>query len=110
MPTFSPTFANPELEAQALVMCEGDSFCLFDVAATGSTEIGLSTLQGDIEFEMIVSISTPGEEEMYGTIIQVPMVPFGPGQVLPRLNVNLAMSRSVICAIEVIDSCTWLPP
>lgn len=60
MPTFSPTFANPDLEAEALDLCGEDSFCLFDVAATGSTEIGLTTLQGSIEFDMIVSISAPG--------------------------------------------------
>ena len=61
VPTFSPDFADPDLEAEALELCGGDSFCLFDVAATGSMEVGLSTLLGGIEFDTIVNISAPGE-------------------------------------------------
>lgn len=61
IPVFTTTFASPELAALASSMCGGDPFCLFDVAATGSTEIGLSTLQGNIEFETIVNITLPGE-------------------------------------------------
>ena len=63
-PTFSPSFASPQLQAQAVAMCAGDQFCLFDVAATGSTDIGLTTLQGNFEFETIVNISQPGELAM----------------------------------------------
>ena len=61
IPTFSPTFADPNLEAQALDICDGDSFCLFDIAATGNIAIGSSTLQGGVEFDTIVNISAPGE-------------------------------------------------
>lgn len=60
IPTFAPTFTDLELEARAMAMCGEDRFCLFDAAATGSTEIGLSTLQGGIEFDTIVNISVPG--------------------------------------------------
>lgn len=61
LPVFSPSFSSPELEAQAAAMCAGDQFCLFDVAATGSMDIGLSTLQGNLEFETIVNISLSGQ-------------------------------------------------
>ncbi len=27
-------------------ICKGDSFCLFDIAATGRIEIGMATMQG----------------------------------------------------------------
>ena len=46
MPTFAPQFDTPELAEEAAAMCGDDTFCLFDVAATGSMEIGLSTLLG----------------------------------------------------------------
>ena len=61
LPTFIPRFPSDELEAQAVAMCMGDQFCLFDIAATSSADIGLSTLQGNLEFENIVNISLPGE-------------------------------------------------
>ncbi len=60
-PTFTTTFTDPALEVRALAICGDDRFCLFDIAATGSTEIGLSTLMGDIEFQTIVNRSLPGE-------------------------------------------------
>jgi hypothetical protein len=58
-PVFEPTFASVEVEQQAKEMCKNDSFCLFDIAATGRVDIGLSTLSGSIEFERIVKLSTP---------------------------------------------------
>lgn len=66
IPTFSPSFSLPTIESEAHAMCGDDTFCLFDVAATGSTEIGLSTLQGNIEFDTIVNMSLPGEEYTIG--------------------------------------------
>ena len=42
------------------MICGDDPFCRFDVAATSRTDIGLNTLQGNIEFETIVNISQPG--------------------------------------------------
>ena len=59
-PVFAPVFSNPELEQEANAICGDDPFCLFDVAATGRTDIGLTTLQGNIEFEVIANISRPG--------------------------------------------------
>ena len=43
-PTYHPKFSNPKLEAEAKELCGDDIFCLFDVAATGNIDIGLSTL------------------------------------------------------------------
>ena len=42
--------------------CGGDIFCLFDVAATGRMDIGLSTLNGSQNFDELVKLSYPGNE------------------------------------------------
>ena len=34
---FEPVFSRQELPEIAQVMCEGDAFCLYDIAATGDT-------------------------------------------------------------------------
>ena len=59
-PTYQPTFANPELEAMAYELCGNDTFCLFDVAATGDMDIGLSTLEGGREIQEITELQIPG--------------------------------------------------
>ena len=59
-PVFDPTFSSPELEEQANTICGSDPFCRFDIAATNRTEIGITTLLGNLEFEMISNISQPG--------------------------------------------------
>lgn len=60
LPAFEPTFSSDALEQIAVSICGGDQFCLFDIAATGRTDIGLTTLMGSLEFEMIANISQPG--------------------------------------------------
>ena len=60
LPTFELEFTDPELETEARQICGNDQFCLFDIAATGRLEIGLGTAQGNLEFEAIVNITTPG--------------------------------------------------
>ena len=60
VPIYTTAFSDPELEAEANALCEGDPFCLFDVAATRRTDIGLSTLLGSQEFDRIVNLSIPG--------------------------------------------------
>ena len=60
VPHYAPTFSDSSLEAEADALCGGDLFCLFDVAATGSMDIGLSTLEGGQEFERIMQFSIPG--------------------------------------------------
>ena len=59
-PVFEPTFASVGLGEQAKELCKNDTFCLFDVAATGRVDIGHSTLEGSINFELLVNLSKPG--------------------------------------------------
>lgn len=61
IPMFEIQFSDPNLEADALAICGDDQFCLYDIAATQNTSIGLTTLQGGQEFETIVNLSAPGE-------------------------------------------------
>ena len=60
VPIYLTQFSDPDLAAQANELCGTDPFCLFDIAATGRVDIGLSTLQGSQEFEQIVQLSLPG--------------------------------------------------
>ena len=39
IPAFEPVLSNPELEALAEEIYEGDVFCLYVIAATGHTTI-----------------------------------------------------------------------
>ena len=61
-PVFQPTFSDPALEAQANAICGDDLFCRFDIASTGRTDIGLSTLVGSQTFDEIVALSTASKE------------------------------------------------
>ena len=60
-PIFTPNFTNPELQSQAEVICGNDVACLFDVAATGSVDIGLSTLSGSRELQEFRDFAIPSE-------------------------------------------------
>ena len=60
-PVFEPTFSDPDLEEDAREICDGDTFCLFDIAATKRVDIGMSTMQGNQELERIIELSLPGE-------------------------------------------------
>ncbi len=62
LPVFGTVFTNPTLEAQANMICGPDVFCLFDIAATGRTDVGLGTLNAGLEFDQIVQMSLPGVE------------------------------------------------
>jgi hypothetical protein len=59
IPVFNPSFDDPELEKQANEMCKGVPACLFDVAATGRLEIGMSALLAKEEEMTIANLSTP---------------------------------------------------
>ncbi len=61
MPTFEVTFSDASLEQSAIDICGDDLFCRFDIATTGSTTIGLSTLMGGQEFDQIVNNSQPSK-------------------------------------------------
>ena len=59
-----PSFANPELESQAYSLCNGDQFCLFDIAATGRIDVGMSTQIGGQDLEEIIEISAPSKHSI----------------------------------------------
>ena len=54
-PLFSFNTNNPVLES----VCGNDTFCMFDVASTGRTDIGLSTLNNSREYEEILELLRP---------------------------------------------------
>ena len=55
IPLFSFNTNNPSLES----ICGNDTFCMFDIISTGSTEIGLSTLNSSREYEEILELLYP---------------------------------------------------
>ena len=67
-PVFQPVFQDPDLEMQAETLCRGDTFCLFDIAATGNTELGLSTLRTSQEIEELEKLSLPSNSCTYTQI------------------------------------------
>ena len=61
VPSFFPSFDDPELERQANATC-GDNFaCIFDVAATGRLELGNVALQVRREEETDGVLAIPSE-------------------------------------------------
>ena len=61
IPTFNPNFMDSELENQARDVCNGDTACLFDVAATGRLEIGSSALSAREEQNINTALSVPSK-------------------------------------------------
>lgn len=64
VPVYKANFSDPVLEEEAIELCGADQFCLFDVAATGSMDIGLATLDGSFNFNLLVEMSAPGESKL----------------------------------------------
>ena len=60
-PTFDPMFANSSLEDQARDLCNDDTACLFDVAATGRLEIGRSALSASEEQSINAALAVPSK-------------------------------------------------
>lgn len=60
-PRFEVTFNNSELEQSANNVCGDDQFCLFDIATTGRTEIGLATRDSVLRIEEIFELSLAGK-------------------------------------------------
>ena len=58
-PLFGAEFSDPEAETEAMELCQGDEFCLYDFATTGSMDIGLSTLNGSVGYEEMVETAKP---------------------------------------------------
>ena len=60
-PIFVPNISDPILKQEADSICGGNFFCLFDIAATGRTDIGLSTLVGSEEYDEILEQQIPSK-------------------------------------------------
>ena len=60
-PVFAPEFEDEELERRAGEICGDDQFCLFDIAATGTLDIGMATMSGVRDFDMIVDLAEPSK-------------------------------------------------
>ncbi len=54
-------FADPDVEQQALLLCNGEQMCLFDIAVTGKMDVGLSTLIANQEVTLVTQLSLPGQ-------------------------------------------------
>ena len=67
-PVFEANFTDPSLRATAEEMCQGNEYCLFDIAATADTSIGMTTLAGVQELEAIINASWPGMPMLVLTI------------------------------------------
>lgn len=63
LPSYDPVFLNSTLRSRAMHACDNDQFCLYDIAATGRMEIGLSTLDGSRNFNKIVNLSYPRDRK-----------------------------------------------
>ena len=59
-PLFEAVFDDSLLENTTYQIYKDDLFCIFNIAATLRTEIGMATLQGTKDLEMIVEMSKPG--------------------------------------------------
>ena len=60
-PVFSPTFVDPEFERQAKEMCGDVSACLFDAAATGRLDIGMSALLAEEDQKIVQELAVPSK-------------------------------------------------
>ena len=60
-PAYQPAFTDPALEERAMEICGDDQFCVFDIAATEREEVGMSTMQGNLDLEVITELSQPGQ-------------------------------------------------
>ena len=60
IPSYKPPFSNPELEERAKEVCGNDTFCLFDIAATGNVDVGVATLESTKIIDEIYSFLLPG--------------------------------------------------
>ena len=56
-----PTFDSRELEQQATLLCDGDEFCLYDVAVTGQLEVGNLTKMTSQRRMELIDLSKPSK-------------------------------------------------
>ena len=68
-PVYEPVFNDATLEEKANEICGNDEFCKFDIAATGSTEVGEATYKGGKMFEEIVNLSQPSKQYQLASVL-----------------------------------------
>ena len=61
VPIYVPTFSDTNLENLANSICQGDPFCLYDIATMQNTATGQMTQQGGQDLEALIELSQPGE-------------------------------------------------
>ena len=60
-PDDNPKFRPRELEQQAILLCDGDKFCLYDIAITGLLEVGNLTKMTSQRRVELIDISRPSK-------------------------------------------------
>ena len=58
-PNYTPLFSFNTNDLSLELVCGNDTFCMFDVASTGRTDIGLTTLNAGREYEEILELLLP---------------------------------------------------
>lgn len=61
MPIFVAKIDDRQYEQEVINLCQEDTACIFDIVATGSTDVGLSTLQQTIVISNVTKISQPSK-------------------------------------------------
>ena len=61
IPIYELTFSDSDLEAEANEICGDDQFCKFDIAVSGRPEVGKTTKQASVDFEMLQELSKPSK-------------------------------------------------
>ncbi len=56
------------MEARAKEICGVDESCLFDIAATKNEDIGMATMMGVMDFDMIVESAEPSKHSLYACV------------------------------------------
>lgn len=61
VPAFEIAFDSSSLQSDAMTLCQNNTPCLFDIAATGEVEVGVATLNDMENIDMINKLSRPGQ-------------------------------------------------
>ena len=68
-PTFVPIFVaaidDREYQQKVTNFCQEDTACIFDIIATGSIEVGLSTLQQTVIITNVSKLSQPSKKTTF---------------------------------------------
>ena len=109
-PTFLPLFpeessASPSQASAAADLCGDDSFCKFDVAATGSLSVGNASRVAHMQHRLRVQSLQPGERGGVGGKARARGRAPGAGTRPPRLVAAGSELRSDVCAPPLPQWC-----